>query len=188
MEAGFASEALVVVPFVVEVVFAFEVLVPAALVVALAFEPFAVAALAVLVAAVLGTALVAATLGTFLVAAALVLVLTAGVFVVTVFVLFVDFVFAVVAFPIAADLLAAGLADVFVVPFPPVFGAEFVDGLAAVLGELFFAVVLAAVDLPATRLEVLEDTVVRDRAAASTFLRPAESAADTATQTPASLR
>jgi hypothetical protein len=118
---------------------------------------------------------------TALVAFAFVSVLAAVVLEAAAIVAFAVFVLAEVAFRAAADLLT-GLEDEFVAALPAVLAVECVAFFAAVL------VVLAAVDLPTTRLAVLADKVVRERAAATTFLRPAESAADTATQTPALLR
>jgi hypothetical protein len=151
-----------------------------ALVAALVLEPLVVTAFAVLLAAVLVVdfLLDAVLVDTALVAFAFVPV-AAVVLEAAAFVPFAVFVLAGLAFRAAADLLT-GLEDAFVAVLP--LAVEFVAFFAAVL-------VVLAVDLPATRLAVLADTVVRDRAAAaSTFLRPAESAADTATQTPALLR
>jgi hypothetical protein len=98
--------------------------------------------------------------------------------------LVVDFVvgaFLLAVFPVDAALPVAALEVDFAVEFA-VLRVELVEGLGALLREPVVAVGLAA-----ARLVALADTVVRDPLAATTCLRPAESAADTATQTPASL-
>jgi hypothetical protein len=85
-------------------------------------------------------------------------------------------------FPVEAALPVARLAVVFVVEFADVLRVELLEALAVLLREPVIALGLAA-----ARLVALADTAVRDPLAASTCLRPAESAADTATQTPALL-
>jgi hypothetical protein len=164
-------------------------LVELALGAALMLEPLVVAALVDLLAGVLvagflldpafvGPALVdPALVGAALVALVCVPVLRAAVLETAAFAVCVAFV-PPLAFPAAADLRVTRLEDEFAADLA-VLAVEFVAFFAAVL------VVLAFVALPTTRLSVLADTVARDRAAADTFLRPAESAADTATQTPA---
>jgi hypothetical protein len=92
--------------------------------------------------------------------------------------------FLLAAFPVVADLPLADLADFLDVDVVDAFRAEFVEVCAVVPRELVFA----AVDLLVAGFVALADTVARVPLAASTLLLLAESAADTATQTPPSLR
>jgi hypothetical protein len=203
LERTFAFEGLLVAALVAEAL-AFDDLVEAvaldlaAFVAAFAPDLVAAAPLAVLVAAVVVARVLVVTV---LVAAVLPPGLTPADFEVVALLLFAVFAlaalrvadFAVSDFPPAAfavvrDVPLAALDEPVVVEFADDFRVELVVVPAAMLVELVFAAGFAAADGLAARFEVGDDTVVRDRAAANTLLRPAESAADTATHTPASLR